>query len=127
MANKQKSAAEREKERLVAERATVEEELLHLREQMQAEVDVEPDEGDAEIFEREKNAALILVLERRIDNIDTALKVIESGSYGVCTRCGKAIEPERLEIKPDAILCVSCQGEVERANRRGRPTRQIDW
>lgn len=135
MANKQKSATEdsapvknvNEKERLIAERATVEEELSHLREQMQAEVDVEPDEGDAEIFEREKNAALILVLERRISDIDTALKAMETGSYGICTRCGKPIEPARLEIKPDATLCVTCQSEVEKASRRGRPTRQIDW
>lgn len=127
MANKQKSVVEQEKARLVAERATVEEELLHLREQMQAEVDVEPDEGDAEIFEREKNAALILVLERRISDIDTAIKAVEAGSYGICTRCGNPIEPERLEIKPDATLCVKCQSEVEKAARRGRPTRQIEW
>jgi len=127
VANKQKSAVDQEKERLLAERATVEEELLHLREQMQSEVDVEPDEGDAEINEREKNAALILVLERRIANIDTALEAVESGSYGICTRCGKPIEPGRLEIKPDATLCVTCQGEVEKANRRGRPTRQVEW
>ena len=47
-------------------RRQVQEELRHLREMMQAEVDVEPDEGDAEIFEREKNAALISVLDRRL-------------------------------------------------------------
>jgi RNA polymerase-binding protein DksA len=122
-----KTAVDQELERLVAERATVAEELSHLREQMQAEVDVEPDEGDAEISEREKNATLIGVLERRILDIDAAIKAIESGSYGICTRCGNPIEPERLEIKPDATLCVTCQTEVERLSKRGRPTRQIEW
>ncbi len=127
MANKKTAAVDQEHERLAAERATVEEELSHLREQMQAEVDVEPDEGDAEISEREKNATLIGVLERRILDIDTAIKAIEAGNYGICTRCGKPIEPERLEIKPDATLCVTCQGEVERLGKRGRPARQIEW
>ena len=94
---------------------------------MQAEVDVEPDEGDAEIFEREKNAALIAVLERKVQDIETALRSIEKGNYGICERCGKQIEVERLEVKPDATLCLTCQQEVERIARRNRPTRPIEW
>ena len=45
-----------EQVKLQEERGHIVDELAHLRELMQAEVDVEPDEGDAEIFEREKNA-----------------------------------------------------------------------
>jgi RNA polymerase-binding protein DksA len=116
-----------EQNRLNQERAQIEEELTNLRELMQAEVDVEPDEGDAEIFEREKNAALIAVLERKLQDIDSALRSIEKGQYGICERCGKPIEPGRLEVKPDATLCVSCQQEVERLARRNRPARQIEW
>ena len=33
----------------------------------------------------------------------------------------------RLEVKPDATMCVSCQQEVERLSRRNRPQRQIEW
>jgi len=117
----------KEKHKLQADRTQIAEELDHLRELMQAEVDVEPDEGDAEIFEREKNAALIAVLERKLSDIDTALRSIEKGQYGTCERCGKQIELERLEVKPDATLCLSCQQEVERLTRRNRPTRQIEW
>ncbi|HMN29503.1 MAG TPA: TraR/DksA C4-type zinc finger protein [Caldilineaceae bacterium] len=116
-----------EKERLLQEQAQLLEELKSLRELMQAEVDIEPDEGDAEIFEREKNAALIAVLEAKLQDILTALRSIEKGNYGICTRCGKPIEPGRLEVKPDATLCVKCQEEVERLSRRGRPQRQIQW
>ena len=94
---------------------------------MQAEVDVEPDEGDAEIFEREKNAVLIGVLDRRYQDIEAALKSIDKGSYGTCARCGNAIEVERLEVKPDATLCITCQGEVERLAKRNRPSRQVQW
>jgi DnaK suppressor protein len=116
-----------EADRLKQEQAQVEDELRHLREMMQAEVDVEPDEGDAEIFEREKNAALIAVLERRLADIQAAQKSIDAGKYGTCARCGNPIEMERLEVKPDATLCVKCQSEVERLARRNRPARQIEW
>lgn len=117
----------KEREKLLDDLAHVNAELNNLRDLMQAEVDVEPDEGDSEIFEREKNAALIVVLERRLLDIEAALKSIEKGEYGICTRCSKPIEPERLEIKPDATLCVECQREVEKLSRRNRPQRQIDW
>jgi RNA polymerase-binding protein DksA len=116
-----------ERQRLLDEKEQIGAELTHLREFLQAEVDVEPDEGDSEVFEREKNAALIAVLERRLVDIDTALKSMEKGDYGICQRCGKPIEPERLEVKPDATMCVSCQHEVERLSRRNRPQRQIEW
>lgn len=116
-----------EKGKLIEEKGHIAGELAHLREFLQAEVDVEPDEGDAEVFEREKNQAVILVLERRLIDIDTALKSMDKGQYGICQRCGKTIEVERLEVRPDATMCVSCQQEVERLSRRNRPQRQIDW
>jgi DnaK suppressor protein len=116
-----------ERTKLLEEQAQINSELVHLREFLQAEVDVEPDEGDAEVFEREKNSALIAVLERRLADIGTALKSIDKGDYGLCQRCGKQIELERLEVKPDATMCVSCQQEVERLSRRNRPQRQIEW
>jgi DnaK suppressor protein len=117
----------KEQAKLQEERGHIVDELAHLRELMQAEVDVEPDEGDAEIFEREKNAALIAVLERKLQDIDAALRSIEKGQYGICERCGNEIEAARLEVKPDATLCLTCQQEVERLSRRNRPTRQIEW
>jgi RNA polymerase-binding protein DksA len=116
-----------EKNRLLQEQEELQNELNHLRELMQAEVDVDPDEGDGEIFEREKNAALIAVLEAKLQDIQTALRSIEKGNYGICMRCGQPIEPGRLEVKPDATLCVKCQEEVERLSRRGRQARQIQW
>jgi DnaK suppressor protein len=117
----------KEKAFLLEEREHIVEELDHLREFLQAEVDVEPDEGDAEIFEREKNAALIAVLESKLKDIDAALRSIEKGRYGICERCDQPIELERLEVKPDATLCLNCQQEVERLSRRNRPQRQFNW
>ncbi|WP_100501980.1 TraR/DksA family transcriptional regulator [Geodermatophilus chilensis] len=46
---------------------------------------------------------------RRIEEIDAALERIAAGTYGVCTYCGSAIPTERLELRPFAVGCVSCQ------------------
>jgi DnaK suppressor protein len=118
---------EKERQKLVDEQTHVRDELRNLREALQSEVDVEPDEGDAEVFEREKNSALIAVLEKKLNDVEAALKSIEKGGYGICEDCGKAIETERLEVKPDATLCLTCQQKAEQRARRNRPVRQIDW
>jgi len=123
---KQKTLS-KERTHLEAERVQVTAELSNLRVTMLNEVDTEPDEGDSEIFEREKTAALIAVLERRMQDIEHALRAIEKGQYGLCERCGNPIEPERLEVKPDAILCLNCQREVEAINKRNRGRAPIRW
>ena len=48
-------------------------------------------------------------LMRTIEDIDAALERIAAGTYGVCTYCGGAIPAERLEFRPFAAGCVSCQ------------------
>jgi DnaK suppressor protein len=47
--------------------------------------------------------------ERR-PRIEAALKRIERGEYGYCTRCGEAISEKRLEVDPTYPLCVNCAG-----------------
>ena len=43
-----------------------------------------------------------------IEQIRTALKRIESGSYGTCVACGQPIAIERLVAVPSATTCVAC-------------------
>ena len=45
---------------------------------------------------------------RELDDLDTAIRRLEAGAYGVCERCGQAIAPARLEARPDATLCIDC-------------------
>ncbi|QYK39996.1 MAG: TraR/DksA family transcriptional regulator [Paracoccaceae bacterium] len=42
--------------------------------------------------------------------IRAALARIEAGDYGLCARCGEAIEARRLEILPWVALCRDCAG-----------------
>ena len=95
----------------------IEDELQRLRDFMKGEVDAEPEEGDPDLFEREKTLALIRTQEGKLESVQWALRGIEVGTYGTCERCKEPIVPERLEIKPDAALCVGCQQEVEQRHR----------
>jgi len=118
---------ERERIKLEAERTEIEAKIQHLGEWLKGEVDIDAEEGDPDLFEREKNLALLNTLERRLEQTVSALRAINKGLYGICERCGQPIDPARLEVKPDATLCLKCQQEVERLVRRGLAPTQIDW
>jgi len=53
-----------------------------------------------------------------VRDIDTALRRILTGSYGVCVQCGAAIAEKRLQAYPTAKRCLECQLAYERS----RPT-----
>ncbi|HEX9118147.1 MAG TPA: TraR/DksA C4-type zinc finger protein [Anaerolineae bacterium] len=113
----------RERQRLVDEQDRITGAIERLREALKGEVDVDLDEGDPDLIEREKNVALLSQLERKLEGVHVALRSMEKGKYGICERCGKEIPAERLEIRPDATLCVTCQVEVEKLIRRGQMPR----
>ncbi len=48
-------------------------------------------------------------LLRTIEEIEAALERIATGTYGTCVHCGSAVPAERLEFRPFAAACVSCQ------------------
>lgn len=52
------------------------------------------------------------VLEMR--SIEAALERIESGTYGICTRCGGEIAVARLRANPAAERCIKCQAAYEK-------------
>ncbi|HET8957640.1 MAG TPA: TraR/DksA C4-type zinc finger protein [Microcella sp.] len=55
-----------------------------------------------------QSAGLLESALRELDDLDTALRRLDAGEYGVCQRCGRAIDPARLEARPDAALCIDC-------------------
>ena len=107
-----------ERDVLLQEQAAIEDDILHLREWLKGEVDVDADEGDPDLAEREKNLSLLMALERKQESVKAALRAIEKGKYGICERCGLPIDPARLEVRPDATLCLTCQREVERIAKK---------
>lgn len=51
----------------------------------------------------------------RLRQIEAALKRIDTGTYGDCQDCGEPIGGARLDVRPEAFLCIGCQEEREGA------------
>jgi RNA polymerase-binding transcription factor DksA len=47
-------------------------------------------------------------LERIVEEVGVARQRHTAGLYGICARCDKAINPERLEFRPWVIMCTEC-------------------
>jgi RNA polymerase-binding protein DksA len=45
---------------------------------------------------------------REVQQIRRAVHRIDTGQYGLCVVCGRAIDPARLEAVPTAVNCVGC-------------------
>ena len=67
------------------------------------------EEGAAEAFELEKRLALERRLMESRGEVEHALNKFEQGTYGLCDMCGKSINVERLEVFPQATLCLNCK------------------
>jgi RNA polymerase-binding transcription factor DksA len=107
------------KEKLQAQLNETLAEIKHLRESLKYELDTESEEGDPDLYEREKTLALIKNLERKVESIEYALQLEEKGIYGICQNCSGKIDPARLQAIPHTTLCINCQAKLERATKRG--------
>jgi RNA polymerase-binding protein DksA len=58
-----------------------------------------------------------------LQQIDTALRRMEEGTYGECSSCGTDIELARLQAQPTALRCLDCQSQYEKTYAsKGMPT-----
>ncbi len=46
--------------------------------------------------------------------IDTALRKIDDGEYGLCEECEEPISLKRLQARPEAQLCIQCKEAQEK-------------
>jgi DnaK suppressor protein len=106
--------------------ATLHEERAELLDQvadLQAEAGVDRWRGDGSgddpadlgtaSSERETAATLSDHARRLLGEIDEALRRIDAGTYGACTRCGEQIGFDRLDAVPAAALCLECKRRDE--------------
>jgi DnaK suppressor protein len=71
---------------------------------------------DDDAFEREgklRADALVKQTDEQLAEVNRALTKIDEGTYGVCDICGKPIDPARLEMIPEATLCINDKKNVE--------------
>ena len=71
--------------------------------------DATTSQGASEALQEESLASQTLI------QVQDALKRIEAGTYGKCTRCGRQIEAARLEAVPWAAYCLEDQEKQDRA------------
>lgn len=112
--------AQTEAERLELIQQEIIEDLEHLRADLRNMAEPSADETDVDAYEREKTWALVQRLERKLESVEHALRLARTGTYGICEGCGTRIDPARLEILPEATLCLDCQRKLERQNKRRR-------
>jgi DnaK suppressor protein len=67
-------------------------------------------EGATIAYERQHVSALLDQAREQLTSIIAAIKRLDDGSYGRCTRCGRPIPADRLAARPTATTCVSCAG-----------------
>jgi RNA polymerase-binding transcription factor DksA len=56
-------------------------------------------------------------LVQRANRLVSALKRLESGTYGQCVECGDTIKEARLKALPEVETCLVCQDQIERMRR----------
>lgn len=77
------------------------------------------EEGASEAFELEKRLAVEKRLMGTLAEIEHALQKFEKGTYGVCDICGRPVEIARLEVLPQASLCLGCMAQQSK-NAKGK-------
>lgn len=91
------------------------------QEVIEAPLDIPADAADQAVETSSAEIELRIAEMRRgeINRIEDALRRISDGTYGVCAWCGRQIPDARLQLLPNATLCVSCQQDAERDQFHG--------
>ena len=71
------------------------------------------DDGSS-VMEQERIGTIAEDMQDVLSQINGALGRLDAGTYGVCLRCEKAINPDRLEAFPYVEYCIDCQTILER-------------
>ena len=81
------------------------------------------EEDAAQTFELEKRLALEKHFREQLEEIERALSKFEKGTYGLCDICGQPIPIARLEVLPQASLCLNCKERQAKNARSKFPSR----
>jgi DnaK suppressor protein len=79
-------------------------------------------EDGSNVMEAERLGTIGEDMRDVLAQVEAALTRMDDGTYGTCQRCGKPINPERLEAFPYVAYDIDCQTILERENalRLGR-------
>jgi RNA polymerase-binding transcription factor DksA len=101
-------AGDREKTRLLIEQIGEQMSAFMAARRDTATDDEHDPEGPTLAFERSQSSAMLAQSEQHLADIDAALLRLELGTYGLCMKCRSAIAVGRLQVRPQASLCIHC-------------------
>lgn len=67
------------------------------------------DENASEVAQFSNNLSLEDELEKALRDVESALKLIENGTYGTCKYCGQRIDERRILARPTSTSCIQCK------------------
>ncbi|MFH1620482.1 MAG: TraR/DksA C4-type zinc finger protein [Patescibacteria group bacterium] len=67
------------------------------------------DDNAMEIAEFVDDATIEARIQAELKDVDSALKAMDNGTYGICKYCKKPIDEKRLEARPASSSCISCK------------------
>jgi RNA polymerase-binding transcription factor DksA len=70
-------------------------------------------------MQREVDYTIKGIAEDEAQQVRLAMRRQATGRYGICDDCGQQIDPERLAVRPQATLCITCQRRFEERPRGG--------
>jgi len=68
----------------------------------------------SQVFAQQRDLALHDRAGHQLRLVEEALARLDTGTYGICVRCGRPIAPERLEALPWAAHDIECQRQADR-------------
>jgi len=96
-----------EREELLSQLKTIEEAVFSASQSdLTGESDDESADAGTATFERERDLSIENNVRDLLRKVDSALDRIGKKTYGICVRCGKAIEKSRIKALPYADLCI---------------------
>lgn len=93
---------------LLEQRATLKQRMDTIHEHAKDPLERDSEEQAAQLGNLEVVSALEGEAAVELEAIDQALKRLEDGSFGICTRCGEPVGDARLSARPSAAMCVKC-------------------
>ena len=79
-----------------------------------ADAPQDPADAGNRLSEADRTEAVLASASSQRTEVLNALLRIQEGTYGICVDCGAAIPEGRLEARPEAARCVSCQSKRDR-------------
>jgi DnaK suppressor protein len=89
----------------------------HQRYPLVADYPQDPADAGTNLAESDRAEAILAAAKARRVLVLDALVRLDKGSYGVCVDCGQPVPEGRLEVKPEAARCLTCQSKRDRQRR----------